>query len=112
MSSILEVLANEPTSKSYSVNNAPLLPKEGITEALEDVLVVLIGSDIIRTDEEIEQLKVNQMCIDRRRGGQRCDVGQFGQGLSSTRFPIGSQRNEPEFGGIPFCICGVHDSLE
>jgi len=55
---------------------------------------------------------MDEMCIDRRSGGKRCDIGQFGQGFSSTRLLIQSQRNKPELGGIPFRVYGIHDSLE
>ena len=53
VTSIPEVLANEPTCESHTTDNAPLLPKEGIMEVLEDVLVVLVGGDVICADKEI-----------------------------------------------------------
>jgi hypothetical protein len=112
MSSILEVLANEPTCKFHTMDSTPLLSKEGIMEMLEYMLVVLIGSDVIRTNKEIEQIKVNQVCIDQRCRGKWCDVGQLRQGLSLMRLPIRGQRNKPKFGGIPFCVCGVQNRLE
>ena len=112
MSSILEVLANEPSCECHTMNDTPLLPKEGISETLEHMLVVLIGSDVIRANEEIKQIEMNEMRIDQRGGGKQCDVGQICQSLSSTRLPIRGQRNKPEFGDIPLCICGIHNSLE
>jgi len=54
VTSISKMLANKPTSKPHTMNDAPLLPKEGVMETLEDVLVVLIGSDVICANEEIK----------------------------------------------------------
>jgi hypothetical protein len=45
VSSIPEVLANEPTCEFHAMNDAPLLPKEGIMKTLEDMLVVLFFSN-------------------------------------------------------------------
>lgn len=69
------------------MDNAPLLPKEGITKTLEHMFVVLIGSDVICANKQVEQVKVNNMFINRRSGGKWHNVGQLGQGLSSTRLP-------------------------
>jgi hypothetical protein len=59
VSTIPEVLANQPTCESDTTNNAPLLPEEGVAKTLEYVLVVLIGGDVICADKEVEQVKVN-----------------------------------------------------
>jgi len=70
VASISEVLANKSTGEFHTMNDATLLSKKGITEALEHMLVVLIGSEVVHANEEIEQIEINQMRIDRRSGSK------------------------------------------
>jgi len=56
VSTILKVPANEATREFDAKNDAALLSKESITEPLENVLIILVHSNIVSTNEEVNQM--------------------------------------------------------
>jgi len=63
VATILKVPANEAAREFDSKNHAALLSKESVTKPFKNVLVILVCCDIVRANEEVDQIQMDKMLV-------------------------------------------------